>query len=149
WTERFQSSASVLGTSIDLDRRPYTIVGVMPRNFEFPLDAGRLSHRDLWVPMSFTAQEKASEGVSFDYSAIARVKGGVTMAQAQQDVDRVVKELQAQFPGKMGSKLHAYFIPLREEVIRNARPLLGVLCGAVALILLIACANLANLLLVK
>src|SRR5215813_14617289 len=55
WTERFQSSASVLGTSIDLDRRPYTIVGVMPRNFEFPLDAGRLSHRDLWVPMSFTA----------------------------------------------------------------------------------------------
>src|SRR5207237_1018205 len=88
-------------------------------------------------------------GISFDYSAIARVKAGVTMAQAQQDVDRVVKEIQAQFPGKMGSKLYAYFIPLREEVIQNARPLLGILCGAVALILLIACANLANLLLVR
>src|SRR6266567_1893130 len=78
-----------------------------------PLDAGRLSNRDLWVPMSFTPVEKKSEGNNFDYSAIARLKPGITMAQAQQDVDRVVKEIQAQY-GAAGSglKLHAYFLPL-------------------------------------
>jgi len=149
WKERFHSHANVLGTTIDLDRRPYTIIGVMPRSFEFPLDAGRLSHRDLWVPMSFTPVEKKSEGNNFDYSAIARLKTGITMAQAQQDVDRIVKEIQAQYGEGSGLKLHAYFIPLREEVVHNARPLLGILLGAVALILLIACVNLANLLLVR
>jgi putative ABC transport system permease protein len=150
WEERFHSSADALGTTIDLDRRPYTIIGVMPRSFEFPLDAGRLSHRDLWVPMSFTPVEKKSEGNNFDYSAIARLKPGITAVQAQQDVDRVVKEIQSQY-GAAGSrlKLHAYFLPLRDEVVRKARPLLGILLGAVALILLIACVNLANLLLVR
>jgi hypothetical protein len=148
WKERFHH-ANVLGTTIDLDRRPYTIIGVMPRSFEFPLDAGRLSQRDLWVPMSFTPVEKKSEGNNFDYSAIARLKAGITTAQAQQDVDRIVKEIQAQNGAGSGLKLHAYFLPLREAVIHNARPLLGILLGAVALILLIACVNLANLLLVR
>ena len=149
WREHFHSHADVLGTTIDLDRRPYTIIGVMPRSFEFPLDAGRLSHRDLWVPMSFTPVEKKSEGNNFDYSAIARLKPGVTVAQAQHDVDRIVKEIQTQYGAGSGLKLHAYFIPLREEVVHNARPLLDILLGAVALILLIACVNLANLLLVR
>jgi putative ABC transport system permease protein len=146
WKERFHADPQALGATIDLDRRPYTIVGVMPREFEFPLDAGRLSHRDLWVPMSFTATEKGSEGNNFDYSAVARLKPGATTGQAQQDVDRVIAEILAKYPGS-GVKLHASFLPLREEVVRNARPLLRVLLGAVALILLIACVNLANLLL--
>jgi predicted permease len=149
WKERFRSDQNVLGTSVDLDRRSYTIIGVMPRSFEFPLDVGRLSHRDLWVPMSFTPVEKKSEGDNFDYSAVARLKDGVTMQQAQQDVDRVIAGIQAQYPAGSGLKLHGHFIPLREEVIHNARPLLRILLGAVALILLIACANLANLLLVR
>lgn len=149
WKERFHSDPNVLGTTVDLDRRPYTIIGVMPRNFEFPLDAGRLSHRDLWVPMSFTPVEKKSEGDNFDYGAVARLKPGITMSQAQHDVDRVAAGIQAQYPAGSKLKLHAGFIPLRDEVIQNARPILRVLLGSVALILLIACANLANLLLVK
>jgi putative ABC transport system permease protein len=148
WNERLHSDPRVLGTTIDLDRRPYTIIGVMPRSFEFPLDAGRLSHRDLWVPMSFTPAEKNSEGNNFDYSAVARVKPGVTMAQAQQDVDRMIAEIEAQYPAS-GVKLHGYFLTLKDEVIHEARPLLRILLGAVALILFIACVNLANLLLVK
>ena len=99
--------------------------------------------------MSFTPVEKKSEGNNFDYSAIAHLKPRITMAQAQQDVDRIAKEIQAQYGAGSGLKLHAYFLPLREEVIGNARPLLGILLGAVALILLIACVNLANLLLVR
>jgi putative ABC transport system permease protein len=113
WKERFHSRADVLGATIDLDRRPYTIIGVMPRSFEFPLDAGRLSHRDLWVPMSFTPVEKKSEGDNFDYGAIARLKPGITMAQARQDVNRVAKEIQAQYgAAESGLKLHASFLPL-------------------------------------
>ena len=100
WKERFHSDPNVLGQKIDLDRRPYTIIGVMPRDFEFPLDAGRLSHRDLWVPMSFTTVEKNSEGNNFDYSAIGRLKPGVTIPQAQQDVDRVIAAIQAKYPGQ-------------------------------------------------
>jgi predicted permease len=149
WKERFRSDPNVLGTTVDLDRRPYAIIGVMPRNFEFPLDAGLLSHRDLWVPMSFTPIEKKSEGDNFDYGAVARLKPGITMSQAQHDVDRVIAGIQAQYPAGSNLKLHAGFIPLRDEVIQNARPILRILLGAVALILLIACANLANLLLVK
>ena len=149
WKERFHSDPNVLGTTVDLDRRQYAIIGVMPRSFEFPLDAGRLSHRDLWMPMSFTPVEKQSEGDNFDYSAIASLEPGITMLQAQQDVDRVMAGIQAKYPPKSGVKLHAGFVPLSEEVIHNARPILRILLGAVALILLIACTNLANLLLVR
>jgi predicted permease len=149
WKERFHCDQNVLGTAIDLDRRPYTIIGVMPRSFEFPLDAGRLSHRDLWVPMSFTPIEKNSNGDNFDYGVVARLKAGISMPQAQQDIDRMVEEIQAQYPAGSGLKLHVHFLTLREEVTRNARPLLRILLAAVALILLIACVNLANLLLVK
>jgi putative ABC transport system permease protein len=97
WKDRFHGDPNVLRTTVDLDRRPYAIIGVMPRSFEFPLDAGRLSHRDLWVPMSFTAVEKKSEGNNFDFSAIARLKPGIAMPQAQQDVDRVMAGIQAQY----------------------------------------------------
>jgi putative ABC transport system permease protein len=149
WKERFHSDPNVLGTTIDLDRRPYSIIGVMPSGFEFPLDAGRLSHRDLWVPMSFTSVEKESEGNNFDYSAVARLKPGISMPQAHQDVERVMAGIQAQYPAGSVVKVHGGLIPLKEEVVQNARPILRILFGAVALILLIACANLANLLLVK
>jgi putative ABC transport system permease protein len=149
WKDRFQADRNVLGRTIDLDRRPYTIVGVMPRDFEFPLDAGRLSHRDLWVPLSLTPTEKDSEGASFDFSLIARLKPGISSAQAQQDINRVVTAIDAQFPGMARIGLSAFFRPLKEEITSNAQSLLRILLGAVGLILLIACVNLANLLLVR
>jgi predicted permease len=149
WKERFDSNRNALGQTIDLDRRPYTIIGVMPRNFEFPLDAGRLSHRDLWIPMSFTPVERNSEGTNFDYSAVARLKPGVSPSQAQQDVDRMVSVIEAQYPAGQRIGLHGYFLQLKDEIVRQARPLLRILLGAVGLILVIACVNLANLLLVR
>jgi len=76
WRERFQANPKAIGATIDLDRRPYTIIGVMPRTFEFPLDAGRLSQRDMWVPMSFTQDEKQDETDDFQYGAIARLRRG-------------------------------------------------------------------------
>jgi len=149
WKQRFQGDPNVLGKTLDLDQRPYTVIGVMPRNFEFPIDAGRLSYRDLWVPMSFTDAEKKSEGTDFDYGAVARMRPGVSMAQAQSDVDRIIAGIQASYPVKYRVQLHGYFRTLKAETVRNARSLFLVLLAAVGLILLIACVNLANLLLVR
>jgi predicted permease len=149
WREKFQSDPGVLGKTIDLDRRPYTIIGVMPRNFEFPLDAGRLSRRDLWVPMSFTPVEKNSEGENYDYGLVARLKPGVSTAQAQIDVDRVIAGIQPRYTAISNLHLLGYFRTLKEETVHNARPFLNILLGAVSLIMLIACVNIANLLLVR
>jgi putative ABC transport system permease protein len=149
WEQRFQSDQNILGRTVDLDRRPYTIIGVMPRNFEFPLDAGRLSQRDLWIPMSFTPLEKNSEGNNFDYGAVARLRPGVTLQQAQQDVDRVIASIQDQYPPDRHIQLSGYFLALKDEVVQKARPLMRILLVAVGLILLIACVNVANLLLVR
>ncbi len=150
WRERFESDPDVLGKTIDLDRRPYTIIGVMPRDFEFPLDAGRLSRHDLWVPMSFTPVEKNSEGENYDYGLVARLRPGVSTAQAQIDVDRVVAGIQPTYTAiSTGLHLQGYFRTLKEETVRNARPLLNILLGAVSLIMLIACVNIANLQLVR
>jgi putative ABC transport system permease protein len=149
WRERFQSNPDVLGATIDLDRRPYTIIGVMPRNFEFPLDAAKLSHRDLWVPMSFTPDEKQDETDNFHYGAIGRLKPGVSLFEAQQDVGRMVAAIEARIPPQDGIHLTSSVQSLQEETVRSARPLLATLLAAAGLILLIACANLANLLLVR
>ncbi|HTA85903.1 MAG TPA: ABC transporter permease [Silvibacterium sp.] len=146
WQEQFQSDPQVLGKTIELDRRPYTIIGVMPREFESPVGLGGLAPRDLWVPMSFTPIEKSAEHASFDYGAVARLKDSVTPAQAQQDVDRVVAIIQSK---DRDVRLHASLHALKEDTVRDARPLLRMLMAAVALILLIACVNLANLLLVR
>jgi predicted permease len=149
WRERFQSDPGVLGKTIDLDRRPYTIIGVMPRNFEFPLDAGRLSRRDLWVPMSFTSVEKNSEGQNYDYGLVARLRPGVSTEQAQIDVNRVIAGIQPKYTAVSGLHLQGYFRTLKEETVHSARPFLNMLLGAVSLIMLIACVNIANLLLVS
>ncbi len=146
WQERYQSDPHVLGKTIELDRRPYTIIGVMPPEFQSPIGLGGLAPRDLWVPMSFTPVEKGAEADNFDYGAVARLKPGVTPQQAQQDVDRVTAIIQAKLPD---IKLRTSLRSLKEETVREARPLLRVLLAAVALILLIACANLANLQLVR
>ncbi len=149
WRERFHSDATIVGRTIDLNRRPYAIIGVMPRNFEFPLDPGRLSQRDLWVPMSFTPHEKEDEVDNFQYGAIARLKHGATISQAQTDVDRMLHAEEAGIPAQLGVHLTSKVRPLQEETVESARPLLHILLAAVGFILLIACANLANLLLVR
>ncbi|HLJ76173.1 MAG TPA: ABC transporter permease, partial [Acidobacteriaceae bacterium] len=146
WTERFGGRADVIGKTIDLDRRPYTIVGVMPRDFESPMGRGGIAQRDLWVPMSFTSTEKGAEADDMDYGAVARLHPGVTEAQGLEDAHRVLSVINAEVRG-----LHLIISlrGLRDETIHNAQPLLRTLMGAVCLVLLIACANLANLLLVR
>ena len=149
WKSRFLGEPRIVGQRIDLDRIPYIVCGVMPAGFEFPLAPGKLNQTQLWVSMSFTPQERADAGDNFQYGAVARLRPGVTPAQADEDANRVAAEIQAGYPAKMGIRVTATLVPLKEFTVAKATPLLRVLFGAVTVLLLIACANVAGLLLVR
>ena len=151
WKSRFNGNAGVLGTKILLDRKPYEIIGVMPRDFEFPLTQGRLNRSELWVPMSLTAQELSPEAQGSWYlGMVGRLRPGITAAQAEADAERVAEQINRNFPPDLANfHIRAVVYPLRQITVLRSRGLLRMLFGAVAVVLLIACANLAGLLLVR
>jgi predicted permease len=151
WKSRLHGSPNILGTKILLDRKPYIIIGVMPRNFEFPLYPGRMNRSELWIPMSFTPQELSPEADSSWYlGMVGRLKPGVTIAQAQSDAGRVAQEIMRNYPPDAANfHIRPVVYPLQQITVLQTRPLLRMLFLAVAVVLLIACANLAGLLLVR
>jgi predicted permease len=151
WQTRFSGDPNVVGKKILLDRKPYVVVGVMPRNFEFPLVPGHLNRSELWVPISFAPAELSAAGQSnWSYSMVGRLKPGVTAAEAVSDANRVAQETMRGYPAFMaGFRIHPVVRPLHEETVEQARPLVRTLFLAVSVVLLIACANLAGLLLVR
>ena len=150
WHSRFHDDAQILGRKILLDRRPYEIVGVMPRDFEFPLVPGQLNRSELWVPMSFTQGEIVQGAGSWNYNMLGRLKPGATGAQALQNARPVADMIQRSFPPGMGSlRIHPVAQPLTEVTVAQAKPLVRTLFFAVIVVLFIACANLAGLLLVR
>ena len=151
WQSRFHGDAGIVGSKILLDRKPYVVAGVMPRGFEFPLDPGHLTESELWVPLSPKPEEfTAGQAASWNLRMVGRLKPGITIGQAQSDAQRVARETMRSYPAFMSSiRIHAVITPLREDVVQEARPLLRTLFLAVAVVLLIACANLAGLLLVR
>ena len=151
WQERFHGDPQILGTKILLDRKPYVVIGVMPRNFEFPLVTGQLNRSELWVPMSFTPGELAAQSAAnWSWQMVGRLKPGISPSQAQEDAQRVAQQIMRNYPAFMAS-LHITSVvrPLQEETVEQARPLLRTLFLAVAVVLLIACVNLASLMLVR
>ncbi|HKW26515.1 MAG TPA: ABC transporter permease [Terriglobales bacterium] len=151
WLNRYHRDPHVLGSSIVLDRRAYTIIGVMPRSFEFPLTAGQLDQAQLWVPMSLTPEELSDGHAGFwGYQIVARLKDGVTLTQAASDADRVAKQIMRGFPPSMAAiHIKGDVTPLREYTVSEVRPLLRTLLLAVAVVLLLVCVNVAGLLLVR
>ena len=150
WHTRFHGEANIVGQKIELDRKPYEIIGVMPREFEFPLVPGQLSRSELWVPMSFTQGELVNGVGSWNYRLVGRLKPGVTVAQALQDMQPALGEIQHNFPPAMGNiRIHPRIEPLTEATVAAARPIVRTLFLAVTVVLFIACANLAGLLLVR
>ena len=151
WQNRLHGDAHVLGTKMLLDRKPYVVIGVMPRNFEFPLAPGHLNRAELWVPMSFTPQEIGPIGAAgWSFSMVGRLKPGITESQAQQDAERVAQETMKSYPPFMASfRIQAAVKSLHEETVQDARQLVRILFMATVVVLLIACANLAGLLLVR
>ncbi len=151
WRSRFHGNAQVLGSTIQLDRKAYTVVGVMPRDFEFPLVPGQLNRSELWVPMSFTQGELEQGKTSWNFQMVGRLKPGISPVQAQQDAGLVTQQIMRALPAEIAGslRLHAEVRRLDETTVQAARPLVRALFLAVAVVLFIACANLAGLLLVR
>jgi putative ABC transport system permease protein len=141
WRDRFGSDPSVVGRDINVNSQRYTVVGVMPEKFLLP------SFAKVWVPLGWSDVERAVRG-NHNYLVIARLKPGVQIQQARAELGAISTRLEQQYP-EDDKGWGATLIPLREELVGDVRTALLVLLGAVAFVLLIACANVANLVLAK
>ena len=142
WQRRFGGDPGIVGKSLTLNGESYIVVGVMPARFQFPS-----SDDQAWVPIAFTQEQAASRGRHY-LQVIARLKPGVTLAQAQSEMSTIATRLQQQYP-ESNTDLGAAVTSLHEHLVGDIRPALLILLGAVGLVLLIACANVANLLLAR
>jgi putative ABC transport system permease protein len=151
WLHRYDRDPRVLGQTVVLDRKAYSIIGVMPGSFEFPLVPGRLNQAQVWVPLSLTADELSDKNVgAWGYRMVARLKAGGTQRQAAEDANRVSQQIMQDFPASMAAiRIRGDALSLREQTVAATRPLLRTLFAAVLVVLTIACANVAGLLLVR
>ena len=141
WRRRYGADPSIVEKTITIQGAPYTVVGVMPSGFSY-LDKSI----ELWIPIGFPADARTPRGRWLN--VVGRLKPGVTFEQAQEDMKRVHAELARQYPN-FNTGWTARVVPLRQELTGDVRPALLVLLGAVVFVLLIACANVANLLLAR
>src|SRR5499426_270762 len=147
WRRRFAGDPAVIGRSVTLDGQSHTVIGVAPAGFRFPDD-----ETEIWKPIAFTAEQLSeNERGSHYLSVIARMKPGVTIAQAQADMAALARRMQQQHPMyyEADSGWGTTVVSLREETVGDARLALLSLFGAVGCVLLIGCANVANLLLAR
>jgi putative ABC transport system permease protein len=139
WQSRFAGDPHVVGQTIELNARKYTVVGVMPASFHFPWQS------QLWIPQVMDSKELHGRG-SHWANAIGRLKPGVTIKAALADLTIIAGRLEKKYPDS-NSKVGAAVTPLREDMVGDSGGTLFLMLGAVGLVLLIACANVANLLL--
>ncbi|MGH9452491.1 MAG: ADOP family duplicated permease [Terriglobia bacterium] len=145
WRSRFGANPDLIGQSINLDMRSFTVVGILPASFRYPDGA---PHQDVWIPIAqdpVFGPRLLLPGVPA-MGGIGRLKPGVSVAQAQAEMKTLGARLAKQFPAQ-DTGLTIRIEPYRQFVVGNVRPALLILLGAVGLVLLIACANIANLLL--
>jgi putative ABC transport system permease protein len=140
WERRFEAKPDVIGRKITLNNSSWTVIGVMPPDFKFPETA------DLWVPLAIDTSEWTRN--DHGWAAIARLRPGVTFEQAQSDMSALARRLEKQNPVS-NEGIGINLIPFREGVAGDYRKALLILMGVVGLVLLIACVNVANLLLAR
>lgn len=145
WKRRFGGNPGIVGQAITLNGESYTVVGVVKSTIRLPAYG---KWRDqVWVPLAFASEEAASRGDHF-LQVIARIKPGITVRQAQAEMETIMARLAQQYP-RYNTRIGAVVRPLHEEIVGDIKPALLVLLGAVVFVLLIACANVANLLLAR
>jgi len=152
WRNRYSASPDVLGRTVRLDEKPFTVVGVMPPGFLFPFDGAPLSeHADLWVPIAFSPDRFQDRLREFGVGFIGRLKPGVTPLLAQQDILRVADNFMTEHPDSYSGTIRVSprTYPFVAHAAAKIRPLVLLLEAAVLCILLVACANVANLLMAK
>ena len=154
WQRRYASNPGIVGETVDLDRIPYTVLGVMPKSFVFPLPGppGNDTPAEIWVPMAFSDAELTDWGNHFNNNVICRLKPGVTLAQAQAEATLIAGDLMKQYPAALvkafpNARVRLILSSFHAEAVGSVQTLLLVLMAAVGLVLLIACANVATLLL--
>jgi predicted permease len=147
WQRRFGGGGDVIGKTLDLNEEPWEIIGVMPRDFAYPVGATRPT--ELYTPVALRSEERVRGGSrNFNWTAVGRLKDGITRAQSQDQMHRVSEALDQQYP-QWGPGRRARVITLHDHVVGRARSWMLMLLGAVGLLLLIACANVANLMLAR
>ncbi|MEY2493825.1 MAG: hypothetical protein QOJ45_317 [Verrucomicrobiota bacterium] len=142
WRSRFAGDPNTLRQTITLNDKPYTVVGVMPAGFAFPSP-----RTEVWVPIAFSAAERQTRDTNF-INVIARLKPGVSLEQARANMDAVARSQAERYP-KTNTGIGVTLVSLQEHIVGDVRPMLVVLLGAVGFVLIIACANVANLLLAR
>ena len=143
WRTEFGGHPDVIGRTVKLSDEAYTIVGVMPASASVASWTAMAS--DVWIPLALTDEQRAARGNHNRYG-VARLKRDVELAQAQAEMDAISARLAREFPKSDGRGWGAVVIPMQEEIVGNSRTMLLMLLGAVGLVLLIACANVGNLL---
>jgi len=152
WQRRYGGDRNIINRNITLDNTSYTVVGVMPRGLYpvSPLNPGRLTfdeqEQNYWLPMSFTAEWAAARSAHV-LGVVARLKQGVSKEQATAEMNAIGARLEKEYPANRGEGI--LVSPFMNEVVGNVRPALLTLLGAVGVVLLIACANVAGLLLAQ
>jgi putative ABC transport system permease protein len=142
WQQHLAGDPNIVGKTITLNRKPFTVVGVMPADFNYPYNGG-----ELWTPLVFDGAEQHNRQNHY-LRVIGLLKPGVTVAQAQRDLSGIARRAQQQFP-ETNSGRETSVVTLTDDAVRGARTGVPILMGAVVFVLLIACANVANLLLVR
>lgn len=153
WQRRFGGDSNVVGKTMQIDRQPYTIIGVMPRSLVFPLAGPEMNGTpaEIFTPMAFTPAELQGWGGLYVTSVVGLLRPGVTPEQARGEMESLANRVADSYPAALGNLLkHGLTmtaVPFQTEVVGSVRTLLLVLMMAVAFVLLIACANVATLLL--
>ena len=149
WHRLFNGDPEVIGRTLDLDREIMTIVGVLPPEFVLPHEFGTSERSALLVPLTVDVSAARDQRGSHFIRTVARLRPGSSLEQAQAEVDAITRAWDAEYPGEYNPGYGATLWPIRTDIVGNVRPALLVLLGAVSLVLLIACANVANLLLAR
>lgn len=141
WQRRFGGDRTIVGRQLTLNGQPYVVVGVMPPEFQLPPD------REIWAPRVISESQRQLRGATY-WNVVARLKQGTTLAQAQEEMNGIGARLESQYPDTNGG-MGVSVVPLYEQLTGQIRSVLWVLAAAVGFVLLIACVNVANLLLVR
>jgi len=142
WQQHFGGDEGIVGKTISLNQKQFTIIGVMPADFNYPYNSG-----EMWTPLIFTPEEQKERGDHY-LRVIGLLKPGVSLSQAQSGMRSIAQMAQQQFPDTNAGR-DASVVTLTDDAVRGARTGVPILMGAVVFVLLIACANVANLLLVR
>ena len=150
WSRRYGADPALVGRTIQLDGIPHRVVGILPERFRLllPAEAFLLQDSEIYRPLQFNYEQPTPRNFTF-FTVFGRLKPEATWAEAQADMEAIARQLRAEYHEHESSDMRIRVVPLQQDVVKGARPALVALLGTVAFVLLIACANVAHLLLAR